>query len=160
MAPCAVHSASYQTLLRCMLLWYTSLTAWRASQTDPEAAKAVFESGVPVTMVPLEVRQPCFGKRSGAARKVFDDLCDTALPPENAQNLSYLARAQQTPRALHPSENVTNFSAFQAIPFLSQGSCPRVSIPAHDLQRLTVVSVDQECPLPDISESIRSHPAV
>ena len=28
-------------------------------QTDPEAAKIVFESGVPLTMIPLEVTHTC-----------------------------------------------------------------------------------------------------
>lgn len=29
---------------------------WAAMQTDPEAARVVFEAGVPLTMIPLEVR--------------------------------------------------------------------------------------------------------
>jgi inosine-uridine nucleoside N-ribohydrolase len=32
-------------------------------QTDPEAAKVVFESGVQLTMVPLEVRARVCGRR-------------------------------------------------------------------------------------------------
>ena len=34
-----------------------ALTALDVAQTDPEAAKVVFEAGAPITMIPLEVRQ-------------------------------------------------------------------------------------------------------